>query len=364
MRRSVGAALALVSVIFGAPAAAHAEPGVGELALLPGGTTGSAVAINDAGVVVGGSTAADGKRRAVRWDAEGRITELAPPPGARNAKVFGVDAAGAAYGNTSATGRWAQATRWNPDGSATVLDFLPGGDHTFAVAVNESGTVVGYGGDATGTRQAIRWDHDGTATVLPGLGGATEAGAIDDDGTIAGIAYSDPRHFVRWDDGVLTDLGAVPDSTYAAVEAVNGRYVVGGIQRGDRTGYGLRWDGPALAEVPTPAGWFSTLNAVAADGTAFGQSGGKAVRWAADGTVTSLALPTGYAIGEVIVLNDNGVAAGHVQSGQVRPVRWSPSGEVAMLPLPPSGGTYGFAQAINDHGVVVGEYGGRGLLWP
>ncbi|MFI9010068.1 hypothetical protein ACIGNX_22835 [Actinosynnema sp. NPDC053489] len=363
MRRTFGVALAFVSAVSGAPAA-QAEPGVVELALLPGGTKGTALAINDAGVVVGRSTAADGRTRQVRWDAEGRISELVPPAGANPGRVFGVDADGAAYGNTSTADRWAQATKWHPDGSATVLDVPAGDTYGFAVAVNGSGTVVGYSGDhRTGTRRALRWDRDGTATVLPGLGPATEATAIDEAGAIAGITTTadDVAHYVRWDDGVLTELGAVPGATHSAVAQVEGRYVVGDVQRDDRTGYGVRWDGPVLAEVPTPQG-FSTLLAVAADGTAYGTVNGKPVRWAADGGVAIMPLPTGYAAGEVTRLNDRGVAAGTAISRYNRPVRWSPDGRVELLPVP--SGTYGFAQGVNGHGVVVGEYGGRPLLWP
>ncbi|NUT48019.1 MAG: hypothetical protein HOV94_12020, partial [Saccharothrix sp.] len=289
---------------------------------------------------------------------------LPPPAGAAPGRVFGVDADGAAYGNTSTAGRWAQATRWDPDGSATVLDVPAGATYSFAVAVNEAGTVIGYAGnDATGTRDAVRWDRSGAATVLPGLGPATEATAIDEAGAIAGIATTDDDlgHYVRWDDGVLTDLGVVPGATYSSVAEVAGRYVIGDVQRGDRTGYGLRWDGRTLAEVPTPQG-FSTLLAVDAAGTAFGEVNGKPVRWAADGGLTVMALPTGYGAGEVTLLNDRGVAAGTAISRYNRPIRWSPSGEVTLLPVP--SGTYGFAQGINDHGVVVGEYGGRAVLWP
>ncbi|MCC8250367.1 hypothetical protein [Saccharothrix luteola] len=364
MRRTLGAALALVSVFSAAPAAA-AEPGYVELAMLPGGAKGSAVDVNDAGVVVGRSTNAEGKSRPVRWDAEGRISELVPPAGATPGKVFGVDADGAAYGNTSTPVRNSQATRWNPDGSTTVLDLPPGDTYSFAVAVNDSGTVVGYSGDyATGVRRAVRWDRDGTATALPGLAPATEATAIDEAGAIAGTATTadDLVHYVRWDDGVLTVLGVVPDATYSSVADVNGRYVVGRIQRGDRTGFGLRWDGTALGEVPTPTGYHSFLHAVDAEGAAYGQVKGRPVKWSADGAVSVMALPDGYGAGEVLELNDRGVAAGTAISRYNRPIRWSSSGEVALLPVP--SGTYGFAQGINDRGVVVGEYGGRPLLWP
>lgn len=354
MRRTLGAALALVSMMSAGTAVA--QPGFVELA-----AKGSAVAINDAGVVVGRAAGADGRTRAVRWDAEGRISELAPPPGGRYATVFGVDAAGAAYGNTSDAEHWSQATRWDPDGTVTVLDFLPGGDYTFAVAVNEGGTVVGYGGDADGKRQAISWDRDGVATVLPGLGTATEAAAIDEHGTIAGIAYSgEGRRAVRWDDGVLTDLGGVPGSTYLGVSAVNGRFVVGGYQTEDRTSFAVRWDGGAAAYPPGDRS--STLLAVGADGTAFGRVGGAPVRWAADGGITTMALPAGFTAGEVAVVNGHGTAAGVATGRTYRPLRWSPSGEVSLLPVP--AGTHGFALDVNDRGVVVGEFGGRAVLWP
>ncbi|WP_157621594.1 hypothetical protein [Saccharothrix sp. NRRL B-16348] len=354
MRRTLGAALALVSAVSGVPAAA--EPGYVELA-----PKGSAVAINDAGVVVGRATGLDRRSRAVRWDAEGRISELALPAGGQHATVFGVDADGAAYGNTNAPERWSQATRWNADGSITVLDVLPGGDYTFAVAVNESGTVVGYGGDADGKRQAIRWDRDGAATVLPGVGDATEATAIDDGGAIAGIAHTgDGRRAVRWDDDVLTDLGTVPGSTYLDVRAVNGRFVVGMYQTEDRTSFAVRWDGTASAYPPAVPGTFSSLNAVDADGAAFGRVGGAPVRWAEG--VISMALPTGFTTGEVALVNDHGTAAGVATGSTYRPVRWSSSGEVTLLPVP--AGTHGFAQGINDRGVVVGEFGGRAVLWP
>ncbi|MFE9745268.1 hypothetical protein ACFYOT_10220 [Saccharothrix saharensis] len=95
MRHLLSTALALVSAISTAPAAV-AEPGFVGLA-----PKGSAVAITDAGVVVGRATGVDRCSRPVRWDAEGRISELALPTGGRYATVFGVDADGAAYGDTA-----------------------------------------------------------------------------------------------------------------------------------------------------------------------------------------------------------------------------------------------------------------------
>ncbi|WP_447004152.1 hypothetical protein ACRAKI_31635 [Saccharothrix isguenensis] len=56
------------------------------------------------------------------------------------------------------------------------------------------------------------------------------------------------------------------------------------------------------------------------------------------------------------------MAAGTAISRYDRPIRWSKSGKVTLLPVP--SGNYGFALAINDHGVVVGECGGRAVLWP
>ncbi|MFC5053345.1 hypothetical protein [Saccharothrix xinjiangensis] len=375
MRRAVGTVLALGLVMWGsvAPGApvVNAEPAVVDLGTLPGGSESSTVAINDDGVVVGRAKDAQGLSRPVRWDADHRIAELPLPPQARYATVFGVDASGAAFGNTGGPDGWERAVRWNPDGSTTVLDLPPGHTRTRALAVNDGGTVVGHAYTVGQSQVAVRWDASGAATALPGVEGArwTEAQAIDEGGAVAGIStvehdLSDDLHYVRWDDGALTDLGTVPGNTHASVQGINGRYVIGTHRPVDRSGYALRWDGSERAEVP--GGGTNRLAEVDAEGTAFGMVGGRPARWTAGGEVVVQALPEGYGSGQVLALNAHGATAGVAISAQRQPVRWSASGEVTALPFPspPSPRSAIFASDVNDRGVVVGEAGGRALLWP
>ncbi|MFZ5438935.1 MAG: hypothetical protein ACOZQL_02945 [Myxococcota bacterium] len=63
-------------------------------------------------------------------------------------------------------------------------------------------------------------------------------------------------------------------------------------------------------------------------------------------------------------VNSSGVAVGDVAplSGVPLPVRWPNSSSYQLLPMP-AGMTSGYAKAINDSGVIVGQTGGRATAW-
>ncbi|MGM1063357.1 hypothetical protein [Saccharothrix sp. Mg75] len=326
-----------------------AGPGVEVLAVPPGATASRAVAVNDAGVVVG-SVRVDGRNRPVRWSADGVPTELALPD--RVGVVVGVDAAGRAYGTAGPL-----AVRWGPDGSPTPLDTLPGGRYGQVFAVNPAGVAVGTASDAGGAYHAVRWDAGGRVTTLPG---GVRAEAVDAGGAIAGVDAAD--RLVRWDDGVPTGPVTVPGSTRTWVEAVRGPHAIAQFAREDRTSYAVRWDGAGAVELPaTEQG---VLRALGADGAAYGSWEGKAVRWDLDGALTSLDLPDDYGGGQVELVADSGVKAGIARGGaRHRPVRWSSTGEVELLPVP-GAEVQGFVAGLNAAGVVVGEVAGRAVRWP
>ncbi|GHG11907.1 S8 family serine peptidase [Streptomyces zaomyceticus] len=131
------------------------------------------IAVNDAGVVVGHS-AKDGKRRAVRWDADGRITDLGT---------------------------------------------LPGMTDSYAKSVNSAGTVVGTSGD-----DAFVLAPGGTMARLPDFGFDAEALKVNDAGWIIGTAETEPdvTTSVVWDpQGRMFDLGAMVDSSHwAPIEGI------------------------------------------------------------------------------------------------------------------------------------------------
>jgi probable HAF family extracellular repeat protein len=254
-----------------------------------GGTDTTGTGINDAGVVVGTSSRADGTEHAFRWY-RGRMTDLGT--------LGGPDSAAAAVsGNGDIAGRSAL-----PDGTEHVFFWrhgrmidtgvaagpfdvhlndrgqiageVPGGDtlnfrayvwqrgvttdlgslggaSVQVFGINDRGEIVGRATTAAGDWHAFRW-YRGRMTDLGTLGGA-ESTAVDinERGQIAGFSNpaEGPAHAFRWADGVMTDLSATEEPgvlTYAS--AINERGdVVGDRQAADGYGYtGVVWRGRRL----------------------------------------------------------------------------------------------------------------------
>lgn len=122
----------------------------------PGDAESLALAINDAGVVVGESVRPGGPClgdtfTAVAWGATGRPRPLAPLPGGACSSARGIGAAGVIVGMTESRG-----VIWDLNGSASELPPLSGDDRSWANGVNDEGTAVGVSrGDAGNT--AVAW---------------------------------------------------------------------------------------------------------------------------------------------------------------------------------------------------------------
>jgi uncharacterized membrane protein len=267
---SAGAVSAtLVVVGTGESRAVHYAPGatapieLGHLGVGSAGGTGAhALAINDAGTIVGSADKWDlaGEphgSRAVRWDAGGTAaTELDSlayhANGSAISEALAINNAGTAVGSSvilNASGQFAgtRAVRWDAGGTtATMLDPLPlSPDDAFssAMAINAAGTIMGNAGlynelgQHLGDR-AVRWNAGGTAiTALDvleldanGLSTA-RAFAINAHGTIVGRSnsYGPAGEFlgeraVRWDAGgtAATELQplATPPSGFVESAAV------------------------------------------------------------------------------------------------------------------------------------------------
>lgn len=105
-------------------------------------------------------------------------------------------------------------------------------------------------------------------------------------------------------------------------------------------------------------------------GYAYGELGGRAVRWSRDGKVTELPGLGGSSV--ALQINSRGTAIGHVStpSGRQFAALWDASGRLTVLPSLP-GYQKSEANAINDNGTVVGAaYNGeyyeppyRPVLW-
>ncbi|MFD0686058.1 hypothetical protein [Actinomadura fibrosa] len=188
------------------------------LATLPGGDSGSAVAINDSGAVAGAARDSGGTWQAARWSPGGAVTALGPVPGQTAATVNEINASGAMVGEATVSGG-ERAVRWSPAGTPTLLSALPGHVESRAADLNDSGVAAGVSQAADGTPRAVRWDPNGQVAELPALPGTvrSEAYGINNAGAIVGNAYAGGRyHAVRWNpDGTVTDLGTLPAASEA-----------------------------------------------------------------------------------------------------------------------------------------------------
>jgi hypothetical protein len=223
-----------------------------------GVTSSRAVAINNAGAIVGIAQKYDGSGvwkgpRAVRWDDAGVVAiELGnlgttPSGGIAQSFVRAINEPGTTVGavdkyDSLGVNKGIRAVRWDASGTAaTELGNLgtdaSGATRSVAWAINDSGTAVGWAvrytasGESTTFGRAVRWDASGTvATELGNLGtdglGRTSsfANAINDAGAAVGYAYkydSEGQELfesaVRWDvSGAATELGRLNITGYGA----------------------------------------------------------------------------------------------------------------------------------------------------
>jgi uncharacterized membrane protein len=266
-----------------------------------------ASAINEAGTIVGTATRGLDYGGAARWDASGTAaTELGRLSGFAGAVALAINDAGMIvgegepYGTTDppTTAIGMRAIRWDPSGTPTELGHLgshaDGWAYSSATAINNAGTIIGASNKITPFdtdlgRRAVRWNAGAAApTELGNLGTRadgyvyTEAVGINEAGTIAGnaekydVAGNVVGRAVRWDASgteatELGDLGGPQPGGGgggAAALAINDAgTIVGEAGKWDATGrylgtVAVRWD--ALGTAATELGNLGI--------TAFGES--------------------------------------------------------------------------------------------
>ena len=88
-----------------------------------------------------------------------------------------------------------------------------GGDDCRPVSINNSNQVVGGARDQNGNDKAFLWQ--GSNLIDLGTLGSTQSKAlcINDSGQIVGLVYHDPRRAFIWEDGIMTDLNELSDTS-------------------------------------------------------------------------------------------------------------------------------------------------------
>jgi probable HAF family extracellular repeat protein len=281
-----GLALALVvtpvavgsAVSLGVPQAARVEAAQGGWAIrnlsdLGGEESVSlSTGINERGQVVGGRYTSDGGWQAFVWQ-KGTLTVL-DTPGWEESRAVGINERGQILGEGETSGSGRRAVLWQR-GKMVDLGALPGETATEATAINDRGQIVGesYG---AGRWHAFLWQK-GKMTDLGTLGGAESfasvasysrgwlsQGAINNRGQIVGFSNtaSGTWHAFLWQQGKMTDLGALGGATSFAA-AINERgQIVGGSEISKARGHAFLWQQGRMTDLGTLGGKRSSAVAI------------------------------------------------------------------------------------------------------
>lgn len=192
-----------------------------------------ATAINNAGQVVGFSTASDKPFHPFLYQG-GVMHDLGAPSGDGPWSYYAtaINASGQVVGRSGD-----QPVRYS--GGIQPLGALPGGDGTGqAFGINDAGVIVGSASAGSGQIHAFRY-QGGTMQDLGALGAATASGqvysrsqanAINAAGQIVGtstVSLVSPfgliiQHAFLYQNGAMTDLGTLGDSSHSsAASAIN-----------------------------------------------------------------------------------------------------------------------------------------------
>mgnify|MGYP002346956449 CR=1 FL=1 len=152
-----------------------------------GGSSSTAQAINDHGVVVGWSEASDGYRKAFVYGNSG-MQSLGTLAGGRNSYAYDINNSGQIVG-------WSDMANYNEHavlysgGSLKDLGTL-GGSRSEAMAINDNGQIVGWARTASDDSHAFLYSNGVMRDLgLPGtLWTTTQANAINNKGQVVGVA--------------------------------------------------------------------------------------------------------------------------------------------------------------------------------
>jgi probable HAF family extracellular repeat protein len=235
-----------------------------------------------------------------------------------------------------------------------------GGDSSWPADATNSGFIAGYSSTADGFTHAFRW-RDGVMTDLGALGEASYASVVNERGDVAGTnAYADAtvRPFL-WRDGVMIDLVSVV-GVDTSVSGLNERGEVIGARATDFSGESwraFRWRNGVATDLPGRGGRTSV-----ADINDLGDIVGFTT--AADGTGQEAALWRGGRLIRLRPRNGTEATATAINNrGQVIGTMQVPgSGRHAFLwqagvftDLGTLGGTESFPVGINERGQVAGN---------
>jgi probable HAF family extracellular repeat protein len=316
-------AMAVVSVPRRAePQAAYR---IVELATLDQGISQIVRRLNSSDEVVGG-TLTGGRRRGFILR-QGGSDFIEPPAGSDFVAALALNDAGGVVGsmNTATTVRGFRLQR-GAGGGTQLLDPLPDHNASEAFGLNHRGEAVGYSSGPSGT-EAVRWETSGVVHPLGTLAGGTDSRAFDvnDAGLIVGTSGSTGgKRAVLWGAGPgPEDLGTLPGGAESEATAINtGGDVVGHSRDASRLRAFLWTRQAGMRALGTPvAGQPSRALGINARGDVVGAAGARAVLWPGSGAPQDLNIltqsDTNTLLTEALDINARGVilALGRTDDG-------------------------------------------------
>jgi probable HAF family extracellular repeat protein len=333
-----------------------------DLGLLPSGTNSQAVAISNAGVIVGNARTTTEPpcwylsvecTLSVSWPSFGAsivsYDYLTQCYGPTTSYSRGINAAGTVVGSGQCY--WSNVQYGFVRGTDGVVTQLPGiADYGAAFDVNDNDIAVGYA-NVTGCEypgplygsviceRAAVWDLSGPAITVTSLGDPpggqrSYAFAINNASTVVGYFYngSADRAFVRPVGGTLTDIGTLSGDVASRAQGLSeGGMIVGYSMNVSGQKRAFSWtSGGGMQIVGTLGGTESNATAVNDVGIIVGSSRVAGGAWhafaAKSGVLVDLGVLPGHSSSEALAINAGGeiVGVSHGPSGD-RAVRWTVS---------------------------------------
>jgi len=185
---------------------------------------------------------------------QGRVTPLPPIAGGTYSNALAINNAGVVVGLSDHTPvQWVNST---PQPIA-IPDFPP--TTAVAVAINDDGMMAGYATIA-GVQRAVVWTNGVPTVIEPGFGYATDVNEKDQV-----VGYDTSGAFL-WENGTLTHLPAITGYVYVQAVGINNNGLIVGMANkptGPMTA--VAWKNGQmidLGSLPGAPAWLSTSQAV------------------------------------------------------------------------------------------------------
>ncbi|WP_157767837.1 hypothetical protein [Actinosynnema pretiosum] len=265
----------------------EADGRVVRLPQIAGGGQSTVDAVNGAGLAVGNTTDGSGVTHAATWDTSGALRVL-PGLGTRDSRATSVDEAGNVSGAAlGADGRY-RAMRWDAAGVATDLG-VTSQDYLRTAGIDGEHVVASHR-DAEFALRAFRWGAGGSVVELRGGPGWTAAVVADVDASGRSVGswaqdQGEASRPVAWAaDGTPVELPLPPGRTDGSVTGLDGAGGAFGQAGGAAAEVAVRWGSAGgVTTLPAPSGTTGSVASGAGGGMIVGHvvgaAGKQAVRW-------------------------------------------------------------------------------------